>query len=269
MPHLPRDPLTIPIQIGRPAGPGVMPEPGAPIGIGGVELPAGRLVSRVVDAASSDIAWQTVAALPDAPQLWLRLAAVFGQTGLWPLLEDLVAATAPAAERRRPGGRGAGRSERFARFREGRRAAAERAAPTAAPFRPLATGSAPAGFERFPTVPASPPFEPMTLALVPTADPADVPARIGWALGRPVGIDADAFGAALRSWQRRFGAYIFASRRLVVTRPPLSQADAELLAAEHRWFAPATVERFDAAHGTGSYAVGLVGATRWHFDWEA
>jgi Domain of unknown function (DUF4253) len=111
---------------------------------------------------------------------------------------------------------------------------------------------------------------PARIGLVPASRPADVPAIVGW---DAFGYDPDPyeFGAALRSFEDRFGAVLLklgpgAELRLLVDRPPRTLDHAIQLAAEHSVFC-------DECAGQGlseipDIARAVVRAPIWTFWWD-
>ncbi|MFD5714082.1 DUF4253 domain-containing protein [Streptomyces pharetrae] len=107
------------------------------------------------------------------------------------------------------------------------------------------------------------------LALVPARRSADVPAAIGWT--GPLNHDNDVARpcAVLRSWEDRFGIRVvalgFDTLTVSVAAPPVTESDAQALAAEHFAFCP---DNFSHSRGVGAYAKDLVGARSWVFWWD-
>ena len=107
------------------------------------------------------------------------------------------------------------------------------------------------------------------VATLPTNDPAEAPAYLhygGWNAYPP----ADHHVAALRSWQRRYGARLVAMTSdivvLSVERPVTDPDEALTLARELYRYCPDSVDQ-----GTGTVqilAAGLIGATAWGFWWD-
>jgi hypothetical protein len=109
-----------------------------------------------------------------------------------------------------------------------------------APFGPDFPGLAPAQPESD-AVPTAFTAEPARLGLVACRRPADAVAAVGW-LGA-INVRAAALvSAVLRSWEDRFGAILvglsFSTITLLVTRPPATDEDALLVAAEVAAFCP-------------------------------
>jgi hypothetical protein len=101
--------------------------------------------------------------------------------------------------------------------------------------------------------------------------PADAIAAIGWTGGTNAGwLGGDAV-YVLRSWEERFGAYLFMASgsrlTLLVTRPPRTLEEARMVAREHFHFCRYD-SQFHGIGGIGPYVQRLVGAERWEFWWD-
>ncbi|MEU2350528.1 DUF4253 domain-containing protein [Modestobacter sp. NPDC049651] len=114
------------------------------------------------------------------------------------------------------------------------------------------------------------------LLLVPAVRPADAVAQLGWSGACNWSLTGAAIAGVLRSWEDRFGAYLvgigWATLELVVTRPPVTARQCDLLAHEHFAFCP---DNFHPQTGPDDrpishdeYAAGLRAAPRWHFWWD-
>jgi len=104
------------------------------------------------------------------------------------------------------------------------------------------------------------------LALVRAERPADIPTVMAWDAEAP----HEFLSALLRSWEDRFGARVVgfegATIHLSVARPPVTAADASLVAMEHMLLG-------DDNHPPGDlnfadYAESLVGKRHWFFWWD-
>lgn len=104
------------------------------------------------------------------------------------------------------------------------------------------------------------------LALVRAGRPADIPAVMAWDAEAP----HEFLSALLRSWEDRFGARVVgfegATIHVSVSRPPVTAADASLVAMEHMLLG-------DDNHPPGDlnfadYAESLVGERHWFFWWD-
>lgn len=108
-------------------------------------------------------------------------------------------------------------------------------------------------------------YVPPHLALVRAERPADIPAVMSWDAEAP----HELLSAMLRSWEDRFGARVVAfegaTLHVSVARPPLTAADASLVAFEH-------VLLGDDNHGGqlhfADYANYLSGTEHWQFWWD-
>lgn len=114
------------------------------------------------------------------------------------------------------------------------------------------------------------------LLLVPVRRPADTPAQLGWYGACNWSLSGAEVAGVLRSWEERFGAYLVsigpATLDLVVTRPPATARQLDLLAHEHFAFCP---DNFfpqtgpdDEPIAHDDYAARLRTATTWHFWWD-
>lgn len=110
------------------------------------------------------------------------------------------------------------------------------------------------------------------LALVPARRSADIPAAVGWS--GPVNHEGDVarLSAVLRSWEDRFGirvvALTFDQLVVSVAAPPMTQEDAEAVAAEHLAFCPDNIHQ--GRHTTlAAYATHRVlDQPAWTFWWD-
>lgn len=109
------------------------------------------------------------------------------------------------------------------------------------------------------------------ITLVSAARPADSVAQLGWTGGCNAGwIGGDAV-PVLRSWEERFGAYVFHAGRstmgLVVARPPRTVKEARMVAREHFHFCGYDTQ-FHGFQGIGPYVQRLIGNPTWSFWWD-
>jgi hypothetical protein len=245
-----------------------------------LDLPAmmpvrGRSDTGVPD---SDVrGWITTDAVPDRETTWRRWARVFDRTGLWPLLVSDVQG--------RP-------------FRSGELAPSaipEDAATVLAagwdgctPVLPDGTalphppwpGLAPGrGAPDEHGVVLQPEFAlPVRgdLLLVPARRPADALAQLGWFGACNWSLGGAAIAGVLRSWEERFGAYVvglgFATLDVVVTRPPMTARQCDLLAYEHFAFCPDNFfpQTWPPAPPIShdDYSARLRRAATWRFWWD-
>jgi uncharacterized protein DUF4253 len=207
---------------------GTLPPNGSPT-VGGVDLPRG---SRCAHRWATDEPVADFAALAD------RLAAVFPETGLWPVVwygdpdeEGNDFNESPAAVARLDAETVVRRAAHRHRL----------------PFRELARGAGwagDAGFAPFATLADSWAQNPSVyapfLVLVPANRPADVMALVGQPSSEL--IRNAAVSAVLRSWEERFGAVVTAAGAwqldVVAATPPSISEDALRLATEQAAIAP-------------------------------
>jgi hypothetical protein len=225
-----------------------------PARVGGVTLPAGSRCPHY---------WATDAPTTDALALARRLARMFPQTGLWPILWDVD--ESPDHYTRSSGDpRDADRIDAEAALRrvwtdrtDGRR------------FGGLAPGSEPPA--TFPD-----PFGKLAesdelrssngqvLLLVPVHRPADAIAMTGF-IQSEVAPDA-ALTAVARSWEERFGAFVVSmgpvTLGMAVSAPPAGGDQAKALEEEQWGFAPESDDRDDA-----TIAAELPDLHFWAFGW--
>lgn len=274
---------------------GILPEDGT-AQIGSVALPVGQRV-YAEERGEQLVVWITSEPMADAGSAWWELSQARAETGLVPVTlappsridwdgydsrlwwddfgfwcpedvgmldgmsaEAVLAACWPGAD--------------DAMWQHGR----VRISQTVAPFGRGFPGLAPPGDSRLPAdvlrraVAGQPPAH---LGLVAAGRPADVPAVVGWSV---FGVNESGPGsrslqisAVLRSWETRFGARLLriggdAVLRVLVERPPRTEAAAERVAAEHLAFA----DECDGLSGYSVSALGevLIGAPIWSFWWD-
>ena len=256
--------------------------------LGTVRLPIGRLL-RSEYGTGEPVAWRTQAPVPEPGPVWSALSALYGQTGLVPVLEpvgwgdledscrdtsavadvDLVDAAAMLEHRwadsfPKPWQVGPDWDE------EGRMVD-----ELAAPFTSRYPGLAPAMDAVLdPDVleAAVRSFPASRIVLVPADRPADVLPVLGWCPGNwdgafpvpcPVG-----FAAVLRSWEDRFSARLFALRHdkayLLVECPPHDLDTALPVAAEH-WVFCDEPAGWQPVRTT---AAEIINAPVWDFWWD-
>lgn len=253
------------------ATPGTLPAADARE-VGGVALPSGHLVHDDQAAART---WISTEVLPAdrLGELTRSLAAVFAETGLWPVqVPKQYMGSDPDVPWR------SGRLEPPVTaipdplgvvLRDAAEDAAEFDADEDAPLRPPpVTELAPAQ-----PGPDSQPGElearkDGALLLVPVARPADVPAALGWDGAVNYDLGAGDITAVVRSWEDRFGAVLVSlgldTMTLQVTRRPESGAQLDALAYEHSVFCPDNYSHADF----NSYRTGLSAWTHWSFWWD-
>lgn len=249
--------------------PGRLP-PVAPTTLAGVDLPLGVLVTA--DRGLSDDpgapeqrAWMSAGPPDDPAELWWRLARVFPETGLWPLISRSL------DDPRNPG-RPWSEGE-FSDPTEPARSAAEFFAEMLP-----GEGRYPAGFPglagalradagtvrlRRPELPSG------GLLLVPATRPADVLARLGW-LGATNYCGSGDLTAVLRSWEDRFGTVpVLLGFDILGTLSEATPADGEQLdrlVAEHYAFCPDNVDQ--GVDDLSEYGREIAGSTEWMFWWD-
>lgn len=261
--------LLVPVHAER-AGQLPRPENAAKWSVDGIKLPEGHLI---ISPAGRSLAWVSNAAVVDIQSLWLRLAARFDRTGLWPL-----ASRGLSGDLRRPWSD----AEDLRHLVE----PADVDAVDAKSFLVKEVSSANAAAVDVPVVPITleqrtqPPQRalPVTadhleqgslLILVPTARPADALNALGWTHGVNYDLSEAALAAVLRSWEDRFGAVLtsvdFDAIDVEVTRPP--GADLSVAVGyEHYGFCP---DNIDQGAGTlSAYARQISGARTWKFWWD-
>jgi uncharacterized protein DUF4253 len=199
--------------------------------VGGVALPRGSRCPHY---------WATDAPTTGAVALARRLARVFPQTGLWPVLWDWE--ESPDHYARSSGDpRRADRVEVEAALRS----VWKTYRSDGASFGGLAAGGTPPAREPDPyaQLAASGDLESSTgqvLLLVPVHRPADAIAMLGF-IQSEVASDA-ALTAVARSWEERFGAFVVSigpgELGVSVSAPPTAANQARALAAEQSAFAP-------------------------------
>jgi hypothetical protein len=244
--------------------------------VGGVALPAGRLVvpdEMQGSAGPGPVSWISDAPLPDVAGVWSRLAAAFGQTGLWPLV-----VVAEDAERMAeiflettldPRGDAGAVLSRWWTENTGDDDEFDRA--TYAPFGRRFPGLAPrtAG-ERPTSIDTLVAGASGHLGLVGAHRPADVLAATFWTGAANYDADAADQSTVLRSWEDRFDAYIvglgFDTVTLAVARPPRDAAAARGVAAEHMAFCPDNI--WQGVGTISEYAESIIGEPLWTFWWD-
>lgn len=230
----------------------------------GVVLPPGRIVNSE-QGAGAPVAWVSSAALPEdrLTELVRALAAVFPQTGLWPL-QAL--------------GLGNGLDRPWA---DGEMDGPDEVIPDALAVLTRNAdeddegGAVPAVTELSPAQPG-PDLRPDQLKveaggllLVPVSRPADVPAALGWWGGTNYCMSGADFSAVLRSWEDRFGAVLvsigFDTMTVQVGRRPQTEEQFDALLREHYAFCP---DNIDQGLSSDAFRLGLAGWPYWNFWWD-
>ena len=221
------------------------------------------------------VIWASSAPVKDVASLWSRLAAAFPDTGVWPFVIDASYGFEGFDERLMDVPRGRHTEvadhppaglERVGRCRRGVRR----------------TRSCHRSARRFPALPTRRLGITATsiddivatlsghLGLVAVNRPADVLDAVGWMGAANYDGDPLDMTTVLRSWERRFDAYVVGlgtdTLTLAVGRPARDLASATAIAAEHYAFCPDNVQQ-----GVGTireYAETLIDAEVWPFWWD-
>ncbi|MET9325480.1 DUF4253 domain-containing protein [Tsukamurella sp. NPDC003166] len=243
--------------------------------VGGVALPAGRLVTAE-EGDGTVVAWISteMLAADRLDGLVRELAAAFPRTGLWPLQakgleDDDLARPWGDGELEGPSGREVP-DALAALTRAGVDGATddpddEEDEPSVPPVTTLApavpgadlgAGSLATGGDG-------------GLLLVPVARPADVPAALGWMGAVNYDISGEDHAAVLRSWEDRFGAVLvgigFDTLLVQVGHLPESAEQIDGLLREHYAYCP---DNIDQGLSADDYRAGLTEWTHWSFWWD-
>ncbi|MEV7192308.1 DUF4253 domain-containing protein [Streptomyces sp. NPDC093510] len=110
------------------------------------------------------------------------------------------------------------------------------------------------------------------LGLVAAACGAHALTTLGWAGPANYDNDTAKFSAVVRDWEHRFGARVVAvgcdTLHLSVAAPPMGTGDALLVAAEHFAFCPDNVWQGSPPYTLAAYAERIVGMNSWDFWWD-
>jgi hypothetical protein len=245
--------------------------------IAGIALPAGMLFAPMPEGGSrgeQPVIWASERPVDKVGAMWPRLAAAFGETGIWPFVIDATYGFDGFHEYLMDIPRGR-HTEVLAILRKGWNGTVnfdeDYSLDEIAPFG-----------RQFPGLADPTPGDPARsvdhivaslsghLGLVAVNRPADILDAVGW-MGA-VNEDGDPLdmSTVLRSWEVRFDAYVVGlgtdTLNLAVGRPARDLASATAIAAEHFAFCPDNIQQ-----GAGSireYAQLLVNAEMWPFWWD-
>lgn len=264
-----------------------LPDDG-PTRVAGVELPAGRRwcapPAPGAPSASDPVFWATDGAVDQAGEVWLELSKRRPDTDLVPLL-----LTGHPDDPQRPWGTGelypedvrvidqleaaAVLYQRWNLDVPGEEADDEDVHDLLEPFNRLFPGLALKERKKLPEAELADTLKmilPARIGLVVAARPADALAVMGWIGAANYYDDPTPVAAVLRSWEDRFGATLigvgFDSIRLLVERPPRTEASALAVAVEHFALCPDIV-RQDAG-SLRAHAERLIDAPVWTFWWD-
>lgn len=255
--------------------------PDGELRVGTVALPYGR---RVLNAEAQPVAWGTIDPVAQSGNTWIALSEIRRDTGLVPVLmgskrraptrpwdeyeftepTDLasIGAFDPAGVLARAWNERVPVRDDWEDSRDLMRPFG-REFPGLAPAEPgeLSSGELRQALEGVPA---------MRVGLVPAARPADALARLGWYGASQRFEEPLALASVLRSWEDRFGAFLFyvglADIRLVVRRPPRTESAATRIAAEHYAFADEWGGR--ALGSVADIGAMLVNSPVWAFWWD-
>ncbi|WP_133849118.1 DUF4253 domain-containing protein [Labedaea rhizosphaerae] len=245
------------------AVPGSLPDEGSPV-LAGIALPVGVRVVAAEGDAPTPVAWVSEGLLPpdELTGLVQRLAAVFPETGLWPLhatgLDD--------GDLSRP-------------WRDGELGGPD---PRVLDPRDVLGGDADGtaeGPHRFVGFAQAVPGPDLTadqleigapggLLLVPVDRPANTLKALGWLGATNADLVGEALSCVLRSWEDRLGATLVSVGfdTLVVQAPRVPAGDQlTRLLGEHYAFCP---DNIDQGLQPDDYLAGLAMWTHWSFWWD-
>ncbi|TDD82963.1 DUF4253 domain-containing protein [Actinomadura darangshiensis] len=248
-----------------------------------VPLPGGDLVWPDPGYPQRQLLMRPAFWLSDEPvsgELWTRVRAEHGRSGLWPLLMDETdqpwaagqIAPEPVAEvaNYHP------HAFMYEVWADWADQAADEDHGDLAPFGRHCPGPAPAGVQvddagamsdRHARALAA---RGMSLGLVPVDRGADVLAAVGWQGALNHNEWTAPLSAVLRSWEERFGARVvglgFNTLELSVAAPPVTTRHAVHVAAEHWAFCPDIL--FQGPGTLAGYAEEIRAKTNWSFWWD-
>lgn len=261
--------LLVPVHAAR-TGELPRPENAATWNVDGIKLPEGHLI---VSPAGRPLAWVSNAAVVDIQSLWLRLAARFDRTGLWPLVSRGL-----SGDLRRPWS-DPGDLQHFtepadvgavdARSFLTEALSSDDESPVDVPVAPITLQQRTQQPQRSLPVTGDHLQRGSLLILVPATRPADALSALGWTHGVNYHISEAELSSVLRSWEDRFGAVLtsadFDAIDVEVTRPP--GADLSVAVGyEHYGFCPDNIEQ--GAGTLSAYARQISDARTWSFWWD-
>lgn len=246
--------------------------------VAGIELPDGELFAPAPEGGSrgeGPVIWASSKPVKDVARIWSALAMVFPETGIWPFVIDASFGFDGFDERLMDLPRGR-HTEVLTILRRGWSESVgmdddefvgDELAPFGKAFPGLADpmpGDHPASIDAIVATLIG------HLGLVAVNRPADILDAVGWMGAANYDGDPLDMTTVLRSWERRFDAYVVGmgtdTLNLAVGRPARDLASATAIAAEHYAFCPDNVQQ-----GVGTireYAESLVDAEVWPFWWD-
>jgi predicted DNA-binding WGR domain protein len=245
--------------------------------LGDVALPDARLYAPEPEGGSrgdAPVVWASTAPVKDVARIWSQLAHAFPETGIWPFVIDASYGFDGFDGRLMDVPRGR-HTEVLTILRRGWHesvdADAEELVEELAPFGTTFPGLAdPTPGDHAASIDAIVATLRGHLGLVAVNRPADILDAVGWMGAANYDGDPLDMTTVLRSWERRFDAYLVGlgtdTLTLAVGRPARDLVSAAAIAAEHYAFCPDNVQQ-----GVGTireYAETLVDAEQWPFWWD-
>jgi predicted DNA-binding WGR domain protein len=246
--------------------------------VAGLALPDGLLYAPEPEGGSrgdDPVIWASEAPVKDVAQTWSRLARELPETGLWPFIIDASYGFEGFGERLLDLPRGR-HTEVLTILRRGWHDLVEfeddgsqhdELAPFGTTFPGLADPTPRNDGGSIDAIVATLRGH---LGLVAVHRPADILDAVGWMGAANYDGDPLDLTTVLRSWERRFDAYVVGlgtdTLTLAVGRPARDLRSATAIAAEHYAFCPDNVQQ---GEGTiREYAESLVDAELWPFWWD-
>ena len=245
--------------------------------VAGVSLPDGELYAPEPEGGSrgeDPVIWASLEPVGDVGRTWSRLAGAFPETGLWPFVIDASYGFDGFDERLMDLPRGR-HTEVLTILRRGWQELVESddefPDDELAPFDTTFPGLAdPTTADHVGSIDDIVATLSGHLGLVAVNRPADILDAVGWMGAANYDGDPLDMTTVLRSWERRFDAYVVGlgtdTLTLAVLRPARDLASATAIAAEHYAFCPDNIQQ-----GVGTireYAESLVDAELWPFWWD-